>query len=121
MKFDQDAPDLKENHLGKLIDRVFQDKNRLIFIAASTHPGEELIMVRAFKLMIAEFPSLEFILAPRHIERANEVEKLLKKESIGYALLTDLVESRGNGRNSLPITGSFSGDVKKNILLVNTN
>jgi len=120
MKFDQGAPDLQENHMRALIDRVFPDKNRIIFIAASTHPGEELTMVRAFKIMIAEFPSLEFILAPRHIERANEVEKLLKKESINYALLTDLVESRGNDHSSPLITGSFSGELKKNILLVNT-
>jgi 3-deoxy-D-manno-octulosonic-acid transferase len=120
MKFDQGAPELQENRLGDLIDRVFINKNRLIFIAASTHPGEELIMVRAFKVMVAAFPFLELILAPRHIERANEVEKLLKKENIHYALLTDLVKSGGNVPNSPPITGSISGGLKKRALLVNT-
>jgi 3-deoxy-D-manno-octulosonic-acid transferase len=104
MKFDQ-VTDSQSDNIRAPLNTVFPDKNRLIFIAASTHPGEEVIMVKAFKSLIVDFPSLNFILAPRHAERTYEVEKILKKEDMDYILLTELKESLKNGNSAVSRKG----------------
>ncbi len=119
MKFDQ-LMDSQSNNIRVPIDIVFPDKNRLIFVAASTHPGEEAIMVKAFKSLIVDFPYLNFILAPRHTERTYEVEKILKKEDMDYVLLTELKESLKNGSSTMYKETINKGRAKKRVLLVNT-
>lgn len=47
---------------------------RPLFVAGSTHPGEEDILLEVFKLVREQAPDLLMIVAPRHIERADEVE-----------------------------------------------
>ena len=51
--------------------------NDLVWIAGSTHRGEETIIVDVFERLRAQFPALALILAPRHPERAGEVERLV--------------------------------------------
>ena len=119
MKFDQ-VTDSQNDNIRPIIDAFFPDQNRVIFTAASTHPGEEVIMIRAFKSLITEFPSLNFILAPRHTERSHEVEKLLKKEDMDYILLTELKESSKNSSNTMPKETINGRKAKKRVLLVNT-
>jgi 3-deoxy-D-manno-octulosonic-acid transferase len=48
-----------------------------LFVAGSTHPGEEAVILRAFDELKREFPDARLIIAPRHIERAAEVEKII--------------------------------------------
>lgn len=50
-----------------------------IFLAGSTHAGEELIAARVFQRLIKQFPNLYFVLAPRHAERGGEISQLLKE------------------------------------------
>jgi 3-deoxy-D-manno-octulosonic-acid transferase len=52
----------------------------LLWVAGSTHPGEEEMILRAFASLKEEFPSLRLVLAPRHIERAGAVEKLIARD-----------------------------------------
>lgn len=120
MKFDQVTADCQNDNLYQLVDAVFPGSNRIIFIAASTHPGEEIIMVRALKSMIADFPSLYLILAPRHTERTSEVEKILQNEHIDYGLLTKLLKLfKNNGHSPLEAQNIF-GELNKRVLLVDT-
>ena len=53
-----------------------------LLVAGSTHAGEEEALVAAFKELIQKFPKLKLLIAPRHIERVREVEKVIKK--IGF-------------------------------------
>jgi 3-deoxy-D-manno-octulosonic-acid transferase len=51
----------------------------IILIAGSTHSGEEEILIGLFK-ELREFEShLVLLLAPRHLDRLEEVERILKK------------------------------------------
>lgn len=47
-----------------------------IFLAASTHAGEEEVVLEAYGRLRAPYPALRLILAPRHPERAAAVEAL---------------------------------------------
>ena len=50
-----------------------------LWVCGSTHPGEEEIILKAYQRLLAEFPDLRLLLAPRHPERASEVAGLVKK------------------------------------------
>jgi 3-deoxy-D-manno-octulosonic-acid transferase len=60
------------------------DSARLIFVAGSSHRGEEEILLRALQLARSRCPDIAMVLAPRHPERFNEVEKLLKQSPFTF-------------------------------------
>lgn len=49
------------------------------FIAGSTHPGEEEILLDIFEKIKNKFPLLRLVIAPRHIERADNIQKLIEE------------------------------------------
>lgn len=50
-----------------------------VFVAGSTHPGEDTIALDAFKAARETHPSLRLVLVPRHPERLNDVETMAKR------------------------------------------
>ncbi len=52
------------------------DSGRPLWIAGSTHPGEEEMLLDAFQVARGQEPELALLLAPRHVERAVEVARL---------------------------------------------
>lgn len=60
-----------------------------VFVAGSTAPGEERILLRAFREARERIPLLRLILAPRHPERFDEVFQLLQEERIPALRRTD--------------------------------
>lgn len=44
-----------------------------LFLAASTHEGEEQEVARAFQRLRKEIPNLRLLIAPRHVERRNAI------------------------------------------------
>lgn len=57
---------------------------RPVWIAASTHAGEEAAAVSVHKRLRGEFPDLLTIVAPRHPERAGEVAAIIEGARIEY-------------------------------------
>ena len=57
---------------------------KLLMVAGSTHHGEEEELLEALLLIRIKFPTLVMVLAPRHPERFNEVEKLLQNSSLDF-------------------------------------
>lgn len=47
-----------------------------IFIAGSTHPGEEEIIIGIYKNLLTEFTDLKLIVAPRHPQRSEDVKRI---------------------------------------------
>jgi len=54
-------------------------ENEQLFIAGSTHRGEEKIVLEVYKELIKSHPNLRLLIAPRHIERTKEIETLISK------------------------------------------
>ena len=54
-------------------------KDNDLFVAGSTHPNEEEILIRAYKKLRMSFSNIRLLLAPRHIERTEEIEGLIKR------------------------------------------
>jgi 3-deoxy-D-manno-octulosonic-acid transferase len=66
------APDQLDHFLQKI-------KNRPLWLAASTHEGEEEIVARVHQNLKENFPDLLTIIVPRHPERGAEVANALSK------------------------------------------
>ena len=80
IKFDQPIPVIEEGgvtraHLG------LHDTERL-FVSGSTHPGEEEILVECYRALVARCPSAVLLIAPRHIERAESVEAMIRARGL---------------------------------------
>lgn len=58
--------------------------NEIFFIAASTHPKEEEIIIEAYKKLRYEYKGLRLLVAPRHPERAKEIEGIIKKSGLSF-------------------------------------
>ena len=85
MKFDQ-VPETKNADKTAVLDDCFGTDKRVIFVAGSTHPGEEEMVCDAYKNLKSVHPELKMILVPRHCERADEVSKLLDERGLTYKL-----------------------------------
>lgn len=68
----------------------------LVLIAGSTHPGEDEMLLETWAALRQKFPKLKMILAPRHIERANQVLTLAKKDPAARAFLASQKPAGGN-------------------------
>jgi 3-deoxy-D-manno-octulosonic-acid transferase len=49
------------------------DPGRPVFMAGSTHEGEEELLLRAYAQLRARHPGLQFVIAPRYLERAGRI------------------------------------------------
>ncbi|MGB4498853.1 MAG: lipid IV(A) 3-deoxy-D-manno-octulosonic acid transferase [Methylococcaceae bacterium] len=80
IKFDVTVTDevLSQGHALK--NQLF--KNRFIFLAASTHDGEEILLIEAYKNLKKQIPELLLAIAPRHPERFAIVENLAKNVNL---------------------------------------
>jgi 3-deoxy-D-manno-octulosonic-acid transferase len=61
-----------------------------LWIAGSTHRGEEEAVLEAFQQVRSRFPQLRLLLAPRHPERADEVERLVHERGLATRRRTAL-------------------------------
>lgn len=61
-------------------------KNRLVFLAASTHKGEEEIICSMHKSLQAEFPNLLTIIVPRHPERIGDISEIISSNNSIFAI-----------------------------------
>ena len=81
LKFDRTIPhDLRVQ--SDALVRCCQLHHRLVWLAASTHGGEESQILQGFERLRQKLPQLQLILAPRHTHRAFELEGLTA--SFGY-------------------------------------
>jgi len=59
---------------------------RPVWIATSTHEGEESIILDAHRKLLARFPELLLILVPRHPERFADARDMTQKAGFSYIL-----------------------------------
>lgn len=69
--------------------------NERFFVAGSTHPGEDEIIIQVYQKLVEHYSDYKLILVPRHIERTNDVIHLLKQAGI-HDIIT--LSEMNNGR-----------------------
>jgi 3-deoxy-D-manno-octulosonic-acid transferase len=81
-----------------------EDIRGRILLGASTHRGEEEIILDAFKPLKQDHPDLKLILAPRHPERFHEVEEILKQRGSNFIRRSALT---AGARHAVPLQKSY--------------
>jgi 3-deoxy-D-manno-octulosonic-acid transferase len=77
-KFDQSVPELSAEAAAAVRAFFGWDAERPLWIAGSTHPGEEEEILEAYRTVLRDVPELALLIAPRHVERADEIEALIR-------------------------------------------
>ena len=68
-----------ENHWREIFHL---STDEILWIAGSTHAGEESAVLDAYLELKKEYPSLRLMLAPRKIERTREIEELVAERNL---------------------------------------
>ena len=66
-----------------------------LLVAGSTHPVEEEMLVDAYRAVLARHPSVQLLLAPRHIERADAVEAMVHGRGLSVRRRTRVAKLEG--------------------------
>lgn len=77
IKFDQPLPEVREDRLLRRSLGVGEQEQ--LFLAGSTHAGEEELLVSAYGQIVKTHPAVVLMLAPRHIERVDRVEAMIRE------------------------------------------
>lgn len=109
LKFDLQLPnDLTEK---SEVLRTQLGKDRLIWVAASTHPTEEEIVLAAHKKIREKHPNALLILVPRHPDRFDVVAQLIEQQALKLA-------RRSRGDVCTSNTEVYLGDTMGELLLM---
>lgn len=108
LKFDMELPAETEQHARSL--RAGLAPRRPVWIAASTHQGEDEQLLEAHRRILADHPDALLILVPRHPERFVPVGELVEER--GFRML------RRSGRTEDPRCQVLLGDTMGELLLL---
>jgi len=79
MKFDiKDYTGFKKDHIDYR-SKLKLDSGDRLFVAGSTHPGEEETILEVYKRIQIDFPNLKLLIAPRHPERAKDITQIVSR------------------------------------------
>jgi 3-deoxy-D-manno-octulosonic-acid transferase len=91
LKFDVSPPEIGASPLSSLLLRE-KAAGAVWIVAGSTHDGEEAQLLRAFLSAREGNPSIRLLLAPRHPERFDAVESLVRWEGVSMVRRTAIPE-----------------------------
>jgi len=91
MKFDHDLKTVRVGEVEENKKRFRLPESAAIFVAGSTHDGEEKLLIDAYKNISCKLErELILVLIPRHPERKRDVQSLLKDADINCRMRTQL-------------------------------
>lgn len=82
VKFDQPVPVTQPGDSSFSREAIGIGADEDLIVAGSTHPVEEDQLLDCYKRLHQKFPSLVLLLAPRHIERADELEGVVRSAGL---------------------------------------
>lgn len=91
IKFDQhfDHEITPPEDLLQVFSSLGWNKSDPVLLGGSLHAGEEEILTQAWLQLRKRFPNLRLIIAPRHVERRQEIVSLLQKYQLSIALRSE--------------------------------
>ena len=89
-KFDQTYTDVTDEQREKILSDMGLTDAAEIFLAGSTHRGEENFVLKAFKAIRENHPKARLVIAPRELLRTREVVALCKAAGFTVGTRTEL-------------------------------
>lgn len=81
VKFELDVPK-SSTQLAQSLKPLLQ--GRIVWVAGSTHAGEDELLIQAYQQLKVQFPQLLLVLVPRHPERFDTVAALLQQQQLNF-------------------------------------
>jgi len=93
IKFDPSDTQADASFAEKILVELKLADRRPVLLGGSTHPGEEQILATVFLELRSDFPGLLLILAPRHVERAREIQRGLEQLGLRAAIRSNVSDA----------------------------
>lgn len=96
LKFDMEStlpPDLDQQQLRR---QFHINTESAVWVAGSTHRGEEEQVLEVYQRLLHHHPDLILILVPRHPERCNVVADMLSAKKLPWHVRSELAATSGN-------------------------
>ena len=81
LKFELDVPK-SSTQLAQSLKPLLD--GRVVWVAGSTHAGEDELLIQAYQQLKVQFPQLLLVLVPRHPERFDLVAQLLQQQQLKF-------------------------------------
>ncbi len=94
MKFDAPLLERSKEKVRLIRQKAGIPPGAFLFVAGSTRPGEEAVIANVFRELSFEFKNLAAVIAPRHVDRRDEIKTLLSDKAVDFALYGDNPEGR---------------------------
>lgn len=98
-KFDQTYTDVSPEEKAQLIEELGLSDNDGIFLAGSTHKGEEEHVLAAFAAIRKIRPKAKLLIAPRAVLRAGAIQDMCKERGLTSVTRTHLQEHYSTGHD----------------------
>jgi 3-deoxy-D-manno-octulosonic-acid transferase len=89
MKFDAPSVLKSKEWVDEIRTEAGVRAEHFLLVAGSTRPGEETLLLETCENLKKAHPHLRLVLAPRHLERLDEVRRLLEERRTPYCLYGD--------------------------------
>jgi 3-deoxy-D-manno-octulosonic-acid transferase len=107
-KFDALVPSSEAAEDQALRTALGLDVAGRVWIAGSTHEGEEETLLAVYRRLVVEVPDLRFVIAPRYIDRAPRVKALIDQAGLHGGL-----RSQGNPQRAPVVVLDSIGELAR--------
>ena len=94
IKFDREMATRDPDRKAAWLEMLGLNMHMPIWLAGSTHDGEEAVIMKVFQDLKKDYPLLRLIIAPRDVGRAKEISGFIASQKMTAALRTRVVEHR---------------------------
>ena len=101
IKFDQEWTPMDDQEHDKWLNLLGISPGFKIFVAGSTHEGEEQPVLKAYKKLLDRHPQLIMIIAPRKLDRVKDIESMSNDFGLRIMKRTELNNNKETGYNVL--------------------
>lgn len=86
IKFDREWPPMEAEERLAWLRRLSLSGEETLWVAGSTHPGEEAVLMDVYRELRNRFPGLRLVIAPRDISRADELAGMAREKGLQTSL-----------------------------------
>jgi len=90
LKFDQEPPRVDPAQISQFRHCLGGGNGLILFLAGSTHPGEEQLLADLFLSVKPGCPSFSMVVAPRDPNRAEQIQELFSRQGLESRMLSTL-------------------------------
>lgn len=108
VKFELDIPATTASMVAHFQPMVAK---RLVWVAASTHAGEDEQLLTLYRQLKPQFPSLVLFLVPRHPERFDKVAELVKEAGLSLWRRSSVTVEQSESAESTTTSAEITADI----------